>query len=880
MLGAKLGQFEILDRIGSGGMGDVYRARDTKLHREVAIKVLGEKLSPLPERIARFEREAHVLASLNHPNIATLHGLEESDGVEFLVMELVDGETLAQKIARESISLEEARSLFEQIARGLEAAHEKGIVHRDLKPSNVQITPSGQVKILDFGLAKVFAPEEAPGDLSQSPTLTREGTKTGVVLGTAAYMSPEQARGGSVDKRTDIWAFGCCLYEALAGKPAFGGATVTDILAAVVRAEPDWNRLPADTPFLVRRLLERCLAKDGSRRLHDIADARMDLTDSATVIPAADSAPKPHGLRLSYLLALCVAMLGLGALVEFFRERSPPESPVARLVVETGPLALDTWAVTFSRDGTKLVYVEEDESGRRLYLRHLDQDRAIPLPGTESARIPVFSPDGEWLAFVDGASGKLKKVSTRGGAAVTLCDYPSMSTFGIDWETEDRILFAKDDGIYVVPANGGEEHRLEVKEATSEKVLEFPRRPDVLPGGDAVLLTVGDFPLGQATALQVVETGERRILLENAVAARYVPTGHLVFLRDDSLYAVRFDLERLTVEGDPVPVLENVDVNITNGSTQYTFSERGSLAYVPGDWDRFRRKLVWVDRDGKVESIRSIPRRISGPSISPDGERIALTIFDKARGRLVDRNFAGDTHPLTPGEWSSDGVWSPNGESIAFTGMSAAGRTVFLKRLRGEEKAVVLGTGYNASWSGKGNVIAYQKFEKGFAFDIWTSSLEEDRTPQPFLTGPLSEGSPALSPDGQWLAYVSTESGNSQVYVRRLGKEGEKHQVSTESAMQPLWSSDGAEIFYRTEKAVVAVEVQTDPDFKASQPKVLFPDRFLWHDVNPWFRNYDISPDGQRFLMIESEEEPPSSTRIQIVLNWFEELKRLLPPER
>jgi hypothetical protein len=601
--GARLGHYEVVDTLGAGGMGEVYRALDTKLHREVAIKLLSEKLAPLPERLARFEREAHLLASLNHPNIATIHGLEEAEGEKFLVLELVEGETLAERIGRGPIPLDQALPLFDQIARGLEAAHEKGIVHRDLKPANIKITPDGRVKILDFGLGKVFEELEAGQvDLSQSPTLTREGTRTGVILGTAAYMSPEQARGDAVDKRTDIWAFG-----------------------SVVKTEPDWERLPTGIPFLVRRILKRCLEKEAGERLHDIADVRLDLADSTRPsLPSSDSNPDA---RPSWMLrgALLLALAAAGSFAALWlRASSSTNLPVTRVEVETEPLDVWVRAIAFSPDGTKLAYVPEDDDA--IYVRHMDSGVAVPLADTRNVEAirPSFSPDGEWVLFLDALHSRLTKVPVDGGAAVALCDVTPGFARGEDWTHDDTIVFTDHEELYRIPALGGTPLLLKARDGGGFRT----RSPDVLPGGRTVLVTTGSRYVGEDAVLHDVETGERRVLIQDASRARYVPTGHLVFLRNDVLYAVGFDPEKLEVKGEPVPVVEGIHVSVVNFSAQYTFSDTGSLAYVPADWQAFRRRLVWVDKDGTVEPIRTVPRRIVSPRISPDGESIALSVFD------------------------------------------------------------------------------------------------------------------------------------------------------------------------------------------------------------------------------------------------------------
>jgi serine/threonine-protein kinase len=553
--GTRLGAYEILAPIGAGGMGEVYQARDTKLGREVAIKVLPEAFSEDKERLARFEREARLLASLNHPNIATLHGLEESADTHYLVMELVPGETLGERIQRGLIPIDEALPLFTQIAEGLEAAHEKGVIHRDLKPGNIKVTPEGKVKVLDFGLAKAFAEEGAATDLSQSPTMTREATQAGVIMGTAAYMSPEQARGKTVDKRADIWAFGCCLYEALTGRKAFGGETVTDVFAAIVRAEPRWDALPPPTPQSIRRLLPRCLEKDPNRRLHDIADARIELeTAPAEPSPGVEGAtPKKR------LISLALAGLAVGAVIASFvvwnlRPSSPRPMGRLALTVPAGqrPIGHLWSSLAISPDGTHVVYKAREGDKEQLYLRPMDRLEAEPIPGTEGAVSPFFSPDGLWIGFF--ADGQLKKVSIRGGAPQILCEVAVTDTSVPRWGSNGRIFIGTDAEITQVSSNGGTPEL--VTAADSEKGEADLLLSDVLPGGKAILFSVwvgGQSWDELSIVVYSLETGERSVLIEGGTNARYVPTGHLVYVRSATLMAVPFDLARLEVTGPPSP---------------------------------------------------------------------------------------------------------------------------------------------------------------------------------------------------------------------------------------------------------------------------------------------------------------------------------------
>ena len=620
MVGQTISHYKITEKIGQGGMGEVYRATDTKLDRDVALKVLPEAFASDQQRMARFAREAKVLASLNHPNIATIHGLEEADGKQALVLELVEGEDLAERIHRGAIPLEESLKIALQIAEALEAAHDKGIIHRDLKPANVKITPEGVVKVLDFGLAKAMEEEVVPEDISQSPTISQLATKAGIILGTAAYMSPEQARGKPVDKRTDIWAFGAVLYEMLAGKMAFGGEDASEILAAVIAKEPDLGQLSSKIPPRIRELTERCLRKDRKMRVPDIADARIYvqeyLADPSAYEVDVTVAPQASGKQ--QMVPWTVAGLTIAALLislVVLWPTPPAPRPLTRFPI---PLPLDQLLssrgrhlVALSPDGTHLVYVANNQ----LYLRAMDQLEATPIRGTAegSGREPFFSPDGQWVGF--WAGGQLKKVSISGGASVTLCEAENPS--GASWGADDRIVFGQvAEGIFQVSANGGEKELLiSVDSAKGDRA----HGPQILPDGKTVLFTLGSEGVDWDDAQIVVQslaTGERKVLVSGGSDARYVPTGHLAYKQQGTLLAVPFDVVRLEVTGGPVPIVEDVaQAGITfSGTAQYTFSDLGSLVYVPGG-RVVKRTLVWVDREGKEEPLAAEPRGYSSPRI-------------------------------------------------------------------------------------------------------------------------------------------------------------------------------------------------------------------------------------------------------------------------
>jgi serine/threonine protein kinase/Tol biopolymer transport system component len=905
--GTYLGQYEILEPIGAGGMGEVYRARDTKLGREVAIKVLPPGFAGSPESLARFEREARLLASLNHPNIAILHGFEQSGGTHFLVMELVPGETLGERILRGPVPIKEALPLFQQLAEALEAAHEKGVIHRDLKPANIKITEDGKLKVLDFGLAKAFGEDLPPADLSQSPTITRQGTVPGVILGTAGYMSPEQARGKTLDKRTDIWSFGCVLYETLAGRPPFPGETLSDTIARILEREPDWDALPDDTPPYIRLLLNRCLRKDSRERLHDIADARIEIRDATSAPYAVTStgeliaaAPQPKsGWKQAVPWSIAAAsFLTAVALVTFWsvRSSSPPEKLVSRSFTTLPPgqtmqeVGHYGSAVALSADGTQLVYVAREGDTTRLYRRSMDAFDAEVIPGTENAWAPFLSPDGSWVGFYSGGEdkGDVKKVSLEGGGLSVICPTDQgRHLHGGTWGPDGNVYFGHCvHGIEKISAMGGATEL--ITKAYNSPDERNPFYPQLLPGGEVVLFTIWNDSKDSRIAVYDLTTGERRIVHQPGSYGRYVPTGHLVYAWEGELLAVPFDLEELRVTGLPVRVLENVLMEELYGVAHFSVSNNGSLVYVPGGMVRLASIFAWVDRTGEVEPL-SFPPSQFGPRISHDGNRVLvgrpsasgtgadIWVYDLERG--VER-------PVTDEQGSEYwAIWTPDGERIVYNSFRE-GRTLNLywKPADGSGPEELLAETEHwlqpYSFSADGKLLAYQESNHPTnGFDIWVLSMEE-RRPRPFLQSKHNEIHPALSPDGRWMAYASNESGRYEVNVRSYPGPGVVTQVSADGGFEPIWSPDGREIYYRTQegKRVMAVEFTPDaPTPRLGKPRLLFEGRFA--GLETYGRRYDLAPDGERFLMLQENEPPPPPTQYNVVLNWFEELKRLVPTE-
>jgi Tol biopolymer transport system component len=830
-----------------------------------------------------------MLAALNHPNIATIHGLQQSDGVHFLIMELVPGETLAERLRAGAIGIGEALKIGEQIAEALEAAHEKGVIHRDLKPANVKVTPEGRVKVLDFGLAKAFAGGAL--DLSNAPTLTAMGMEDGKIMGTPAYMSPEQARGKPVDKRTDIWAFGCVLYEMLTGQEAFRGETVSDTITAVLEREPDSQVLPLATPAKIRDLLRRCLQKDSQRRLRDVGDARIEIEETV----AGPTTPEPigaaKGIRerwqgpVLWGAATLLVVATVASIATWNLKRSLSPQPVSRLTITLPPgqqlAGLDTGpAVALSPDGTRLAYVARQSRSQELYLRAMDSLEARLIPGTEGVSSPFFSPDGQWLGFF--ADGKLKKVSVSGGAALTLSAsaYPG----GATWGDQGMIVFAPAmvSPLLQVPDAGGAPQPL-----TRFKKGEITHRwPEFLPGGGAVLFAAGPTATNWTNAqiaVQSVGTAERKDLSTGGTQPRYAASGHLVYAQGGRLMAMLFDPQRLATMGAAVPIVEDVLQSPSSGAAQYCISSTGSLVYVPGKVQATLSRLVWVNRNGAEQPVAAPVRAYRNPRLSPDGRRVATTVDEQESNLwLYDLSREALTRFTFGGNYNSASVWTPDGKRIAFQSNREGPRNVFWQMADGSGGLERLNTSEHnqvpMSWSPDGQTLAFLDVSPASGYDIWVLRTR-DRKSEPFLVTPFNEGAARFSPDGRWLAYVSDESGGNEIYVQPYPGSGGKWLISTEGGTEPVWNPNGRELFYRSGDKMMAVDIATQRSFAAGKPRVLFEGQYVPSPTTP--PNYDVSPDGQRFLMLKpSEQDQSAPTQINVVLNWFEELKLKVPKEK
>jgi serine/threonine protein kinase len=897
--GTRLGSYEVVAPIGAGGMGEVYRARDTKLGREVAIKVLPANFVNDPERLSRFQREARMLAALNHANIATIYGLEQCDGVSCLVMELVPGETLAERVKAGPLGIEEALKIAVQIAEALEAAHEKGIIHRDLKPANVKVTPEGKVKVLDFGLAKAFAGEATNEDIGNSPTLSRAATMQGVILGTAAYMSPEQAKGKAVTKATDIWGFGCVLYELLSGHPAFEGDDITEILAAVVRAEPSWNRLQENTPQSIHKLLRRCLRKDRRQRFQDATDVRIEIEDALTS-PATTSVtgaePLPNSTWTQKLWFAITAMFFLTTIVLasvlIYDHRSPSESAAVRFFVSApdkmsfesgiGAGATGYTGGSLSPNGRRLAFTAKDESGKvMLWVRALDSLVSQPLLGTDGAALPFWSPDSRTIGFF--VLGKLKKIDVEGGPPQTLTEAPNAR--GGTWNRDGVIVFA--------PSNSGPLSRVSSAGGAAEAATKLSpqqsghRFPSFLPGGRHFLYFVVGTAESAGVFIGSLDSADGQRLLAADSPAVYAPPGYVMFVRQGILLAQAFDDKKLLLRGEPVPLAEQVAFD--GPGAAFSVAESGALTYRTGTGPRDLR-LTWVDRSGKpIESVGA-PGAYLGPDISPDGKRIAVHRHDGTGGDVwLVEAVGGKTSRLTfdASQESSSPIWSPDGSRIVF-GSRRSGKWGLYQKLAngtGNEELLIESDLVKSptSWSADGKFILYMVQDPKTNADVWALPLTGDRKPFPLLQTPFIESHPQISPDGKWFAYSSDETGRREIYVQSFPPGAGKWQISSNGGFYARWRRDGKELFYMetiSRGKLISVGVNAaGATLEFSTPRPLFDTGYVnlsFSHTGNW-NTFAVSADGQRFLIPRPESSLTgelNNTPITVVLNWRAGLKK------
>ena len=929
MIGTRLAHYEITSHLGAGGMGDVYLASDTKLGRSVAIKFLPEAFSHDNDRVARFQREARVLASLNHPNVAAIYGFEEIDGRHFLVMELVPGETLEERIRRGALPLSEALPVAKQIAEALEEAHEAGIVHRDLKPANIKITADEKVKVLDFGLAKTNLLEQGDASLSMSPTLTMSATSAGMIMGTAAYMSPEQARGKPVDRRTDIWAFGVVLFRMLSGGRIFEGDTVTETLAKIIERDPDWSQLPPATPTALRTLLQRCLTKNPKNRLQSIGDARILITDlidrpgqadapppESAPVPAARAGSTPPWKQALWKRVLPWALAPIFLVAGFLLR--PPSAPLERPTLQfayplpAGHLLVhdNRHAVEVSADGSRVAFLGAgSNTPPRIHVRNLDSASETLLAGTEGASNLAFAPGGDWIAFQQGQ--QIKKVALSGGAPVVVIDNlaiplsPDFGPPGLTWGRNGMLVFPNNlgSGLSMVRETGGTaEAFTQLDEAAHEA---SHRLPHFLPDGSAVLFTVLPYSAVAPnwTRAQVwvksIATGERKKLLDNAVDARYAGHDTLVFVREGKLLAVPFDPSSLTVKGPEVQVVDGVVHSVRGtaavawtGAAQYSVSDAGDLFYAPGSVEPpMLSALVWFDRQGNptpVPGMRDMFR--FGARVLPDGVRIAsselyvnkdIWLFDSSRGTEDRATYEGQ---------NAFPIWAPDGSRFAFRSDRNGPQEIFVAEAANLREAKRLTEGpfdVPSSWTPDGRELV---FTRGYSSiggntDIYALSLDQPDKPRPVLATAADERSPELSPDGKWLAYVSNETGRLELYVQPYPGPGPRVTMTSGGAVDPAWSKKTNELFYRVGPQMIAARFTVkDGAFVPGDPVVLFRQPSLGGGTTVR-ATYDVSADG-RFLFNQVNMEAAQArnarifpSQLRFVTNWTAGVQQLIKPK-
>ena len=867
-------------------MGQVWQATDTQLNRQVALKILPDAFASDPDRLARFQREARVLASLNHPNIAAIYGIEKSADTHALVLELVEGPTLADRIAQGPIPVDEALPIAKQIAEALEAAHESGVIHRDLKPANIKVRDDGMVKVLDFGLAKALQPEAADPNMSMSPTmsLTAAATQMGMVIGTAAYMAPEQAKGQVVDKRADIWAYGAVLFEMLTGRRLFDAGDASEMLASVLVKEPDISGIGAHVPSHVRSVVRQCLVKDPKERLRDIGDVRLAMTG---VFDAPSSRPAPDVSRRAWHPAvLALGGVAAGALAWGLAQSiltAPPDLEVTRFVVTAAPsepvtLTTDAVDLAISPDGSTVVYRSGEPA--QLYVRALDALEGRHLAGTEGARQPFFSPDGAWIGFEQ--ENALKRMPIEGGTPFTLCALDS-PLGGASWGEDGRIVFAASTipgGLFDVDADGGEPQALTTN---GDGRVMTDRWPWHLPGGQRLLFTRATGPGSADKQLAVLDlgTGTQTLLGVTGSGGHYVPTGHLVYGTNGTLWAVPFDPDRIEVLGAPVPVVEGVLTRDGPAAVNFGVASNGSLVYVSGEGTGELWSLAWVDRQGVTTSLSAAPGGYTYPRLSPDGTRVALDVRDVSGGDIWVWSLGDETLTRLTLDQRQEvyPVWTPDSQRVIFGGprgglIQAADGTGAAQRVTEDEGPL----GGPQSISPDGRYLLWMQNREAGRRDIDIMDLT-DQTIDPLLAEPYDERNPVISWDGRWVAYQSDESGRDEIYVRPFPEvEGGKLQVSTTGGRQPAWSPRGDELFYWGGDGFTAVPLAMDgAGLSRGNPDVLFPAEP--YRVRDQGRTYDVGPEAERFLMITAAAGESSGDTSQIVhvQNWFQELVERVP---
>jgi Tol biopolymer transport system component len=861
--GGRLGPYEIVAAIGAGGMGEVYRARDGRLHRDVAIKVLPDLFARDPERLARFEREAQVLASLNHPNIAHVYGVESGA----LVMELVDGEDLSQTITRGPMPVRDALPIAKQIADALEAAHEQGIIHRDLKPANVKLRADGAVKVLDFGLAKATDVSPSSMNAMQSPTLTARATQLGVIIGTAAYMSPEQARGKNVDKRADIWAFGVVLYELLTGKRLFSGTETTDVLAKILERDPDWSALPPSTPPAVRNLLERCLAKDPKARLRDIGEARHTLDEviagrsgsSAIAVPApvARQAARVPAWLPWVVAGACAAAAGYA----WLRPNAPPaRMPTTRVELRLPDNVEFYTAPRISVSGRRIAFVGSREGTRTMYVRDLNQAEPRPIGGTDGCIFVALSPDDHSAAII-AADAKLKRVNIDAGGAEDLATEVDV-VGGLQWTRDDKILFGRVTELLWIPASGGVAKTIVKAQAPNETLTSPLATPD---GRTVIFTSVSGTPGNVKSRIEAVgiDGSSRHLVLETAGYTSAVSANRLIFQRETSIYAAPFDSTRAIVTGPPVKLTDEARISPTGGLAADVSAE-GDILFA--DVRATSGRLAWVSLEGTERPLAMPAHNYGNPRVSPDGRTIAYS--DSAAVWTADTERGSQTR-IFSGADSLTGypAWSPDGSQLYFRTASGVMRI----RADGEGKPELIpGTKRNDYPNGvspDGSILLTTRIEATSSGDVMLVPTRGGGEPRALVSTPAYEGGAQFSPDGKWITYVSNTSSRMEVYLRPVNGE-ERFSVSTAGGLGPIWSRDGRHIYFRSALQFFVVDVATEPAVSLSAPKLLFERRYAF-GANITIANYSLNRDGKEFLLVTT-----GPSHLSLIFNWLESAGR------
>jgi eukaryotic-like serine/threonine-protein kinase len=887
--GTKLGPYEIQSLLGAGGMGEVYRARDTRLDRTVAVKILPQGLADTPEVRHRFEREARAVSSLNHPHICALYDVGNQDGVEYLVMEYIEGETLAKRLENGPLATIELLRYAIEVADALDRAHRQGVIHRDLKPGNIMLTKSG-AKLLDFGLAKASPPPLA-GDFSSSPTVSRPLigkaqtdalTAQGTIVGTYQYMSPEQLEGGEADARSDIFSFGSVLYEMATAKKAFSAKSTASLIAAILKEQPrPISELQPMAPPALERVVKTCLEKDPDERWQNAGDLKRELgwiasAGSQAGIPAPVVAKRKKRDRaiwisVGVLLALAAAYLFWQSGV-WQRTATPVHLSVAlpagKVLVNdsTDPLAI-------SPDGSAIVYsARGDDRKRQLYMRKLGSFESTPISGTEEARCPFFSPRGEWVGFVS-EDYKLKKISLRGGSPVEVADHAG--PIGASWSDDDTIYYIKSfaSGMYAVPAAGGPPKQMTQTGSTPDDRGHL--WPNVLPGKNGVIFTVWTGRSLNDARIEVLSfsSGKRKVLIEGGTNARYIPGGYLAYARNGTLFVVGFDPKRMELKGTPVPVTEGIMTGASNGDATFAVSNNGTLVFEPGGFVAFQRNLVWLDRTGKSTNIAEGVKPYSSPAISPDGKRIALTlegssfdvwVYDLERDAFTKSSFGADDY---------EPFWSPDGKMLAYTSSKSGNMQVYVKHgvVQGDETMVTDGTEFRTlfGWTPDGRELIVSRENKETGADIYAVAVGGDHKPRPLVVAPFNQGEASVSPDGKWLAYVSDESGQPEVFVQAMNDPNIRAQISSEGGRAPRWARSGNELFFRAQDGLMSVKFVPGTTLNPAKPVKLFEDKRHWS-------GYDVAADGRFVVAVEADDKATGS-QLNVILHWFEELKQSQP---